>query len=83
MFLVLNSARDRVNPRVTVQSGRIKLIKNTNDPIGNLNRDLPAYSAVPQPTAPPRALRTLDGRMNKTAFNVTMFVKQCVDSYSH
>jgi hypothetical protein len=21
--------------------------------------------------------------MNKTAFNVTMFVKQCVDSYSH
>jgi hypothetical protein len=30
-------------------------IKNSNDTIGNRNRDLPAYSAVPQPTTPPRA----------------------------
>ena len=30
-------------------------IKNSNDTIGNRNRDLPACSAVPQPTAPPRA----------------------------
>ena len=29
-------------------------MKNTNDPIGNRTRDLPACSAVPQPTAPPR-----------------------------
>ena len=36
-------------------------MKNSNDIIGNRNRDLPACSAVPQPTAPPRAtlLRTL------------------------
>jgi hypothetical protein len=29
--------------------------KNSNDPIGSRTRDLPACSAVPQPTAPPRA----------------------------
>ena len=31
-------------------------MKNFNDTIGNRTRDLPACSAVPQPTAPPRAL---------------------------
>jgi hypothetical protein len=30
-------------------------MKNPNDIIGNRTRDLPACSAVPQPTAPPRA----------------------------
>jgi hypothetical protein len=35
------------------------LMKNTNDTIGNRNRDLPACSAVPQPTALPRAPRWL------------------------
>jgi len=30
-------------------------MKNSNDIIGNRTRDLPACSAVPQPTAPPRA----------------------------
>jgi len=30
-------------------------MKNCNDTIGNRTRDLPAYSAVPQSTAPPRA----------------------------
>jgi hypothetical protein len=34
---------------------RIMSIKNSNDTIGNQTRDLPACSAVPQPTAPPRA----------------------------
>ena len=38
---------------------RIKSIKNFNDPIGNRNRDLPACSAVPQPTAPRRAPREI------------------------
>jgi hypothetical protein len=33
---------------------RIISIKKPNDPIGNGNRDLPACSAVLQPTAPPR-----------------------------
>jgi hypothetical protein len=36
-------------------AGRIMYIKNFNDTIRNRNRDLPACSAVPQPTAPPRA----------------------------
>jgi hypothetical protein len=31
-------------------------MKNSNDTIENRNRDLPACSAVPQPTVPPRAL---------------------------
>ena len=30
-------------------------MKNSNDTIGNRTRDLPTCSAVPQPTAPPRA----------------------------
>jgi hypothetical protein len=30
-------------------------MKNTNDTIGNRTRDLPTCSAVPQPTALPRA----------------------------
>jgi hypothetical protein len=29
-------------------------MKNSNDIIGNQTRNLPACSAVPQPTAPPR-----------------------------
>jgi len=36
-------------------AGRIMSMKNSNDIIVNRTRDLPACSAVPQPTAPPRA----------------------------
>jgi len=32
-------------------------MKNSNDIVGNRTRDLPACSAVPQPTAPPRVRR--------------------------
>ena len=32
-------------------------MKNSSDAIGNRTRDLPNFSAVPQPTAPPRAPR--------------------------
>jgi len=35
-------------------------MKNSNDIIGNRTGNLPACSAVPQPTAPPRA----PGKMN-------------------
>jgi len=34
-------------------------MKNSSDTIGNRTRDLPTCSAVPQPTAPPRALHSL------------------------
>ena len=37
-------------------------MKNSNDTIGNRNRDLPACSEVPQPTAPQRGLEFDDGR---------------------
>ena len=36
-------------------AGRIMSMKNSNDTIGNRTGDLPACSAVPQPTGPPRA----------------------------
>jgi hypothetical protein len=36
-------------------AGRFMSMKNSNDTIGNRTRDLPACSAVPQPTAPPAA----------------------------
>jgi len=36
-------------------AGRIMSMKSFSDNIGNRTRDLPACSAVPQPTAPPRA----------------------------
>jgi len=34
-------------------AGRIISMKNSHDPTGNRNRDLPACSSVSQPTAPP------------------------------
>ena len=33
---------------------KIKSMKNPNNTIGNRNHDLPAFSAVPQPTSPPQ-----------------------------
>ena len=36
-------------------AGRITRLKNSRDTIGNRTRDLPACSAVPQPTALPHA----------------------------
>jgi hypothetical protein len=36
-------------------AGRIMLMTNSSDAIGNRIRDVPTCSAVPQPTAPPRA----------------------------
>ena len=35
-------------------AGRIMSMKNSNDTIGNRTRSLPNFSAVSQPTAPPR-----------------------------
>ena len=36
-------------------AGRIMSMKNSNETIGDRTRDLPACSAVPQPTVSPRA----------------------------
>jgi len=41
-------------PQGQSAAGRIMSMRNTDDNIGNRTRDLSTYSAVPQPTAPPR-----------------------------
>ena len=59
IFLVLISVRGWVNPQGHSAAGRIMSMKNSNDTIGNPNRDLAVCSAVPQPTALQRALVSL------------------------
>ena len=44
--------------------GRIISIQNSSDTIGNRTRDLPTFSAVPQPTAAPCTLFTLQAERN-------------------
>ena len=52
-------------------------MKNSNDTIENRTRDLPDCSAVPQPTAPPRAphniLHTL--KRKKTNWSDNIFLR--------
>jgi hypothetical protein len=54
ILLVLDSVRAESTPG-TYAAERIMSMKNSSDLIGNRTRDLQACSAVPQPTAPPRA----------------------------
>jgi len=49
------------HPQDHSAAGRIMSMKNSNDNIGNRTRDLPACSAVPQPTEPLRAPVTTVG----------------------
>ena len=51
-------------------------MKNTNDTIGNRIRILPTCSAVPQPTAPPRAPK---GRWNYPKFDQNAIVNRRVE----
>ena len=43
-------------PQRHSEAGRFMVMKKSIETIGNRTRDLPACSAVPQPTAPPRVL---------------------------
>ena len=55
IFLVIISFRFWVDPRALVEPVGLCQWKIPMTPIGNGTRDFPACSAVPQPTAPPRA----------------------------
>jgi hypothetical protein len=44
-------------------------MKNSNDIIGNRTSDLPACSAVPQPTTPPRAPTYISGHIKTEIFD--------------
>jgi hypothetical protein len=56
-----------VNPR-TLRRQEWLSMKNENDTPGNRTRDLPACSAVPQPTAPPRNSSLMDLMTEGTEF---------------
>ena len=65
-------------------AGRIMSMRNSNDTIGNRNRDLPAYSAVPQPAAPPGTplLRELKNKMNIRKSKQQEDYEKCVTTNS-
>jgi hypothetical protein len=49
-------------------------MKNSSDTIGNRNRDLPACSTVPQPTAPPRTPVASGNATNKDTKLITLMI---------
>ena len=53
--LVIISVRGWVDPRTIVRPEGLSHLNISKDPTGNRTRDLPAFSAVPQPTALPRS----------------------------
>jgi hypothetical protein len=54
-FLVLISVKSLSRPQGHSTAGRIRPTERSNDLIGNRNRELPAFSIVPQPTTLLRA----------------------------
>jgi hypothetical protein len=62
IFLVLISVRGLSQPQSHSVTERIMSMIKSIDNVGNQTRDFPACSAVPQPTAPPRA-PTLIGKI--------------------
>jgi hypothetical protein len=62
-------------------AGRVISMKNSNDTIWNRTPDLPACSAVPQPTAPPDVTNFRAGSNNISKSNgelVFVTKKTCV-----
>ena len=54
----------------SIAAGKIKSMENSSDPIGNRTRELSACSAVPQPTASPRACIVIKIRFMVTSFSM-------------
>jgi len=52
-------------------------MKNSIDTIGNRTRDLPTYSAVPQPNALPRAPTNISTEYFKHAAHSPFFSSKC------
>ena len=52
------------------------LMKNSSDTIGNRTRNLPACSAAPQPTVPPRTPRCTVRVQNSQGFSNDISVRQ-------
>ena len=80
IFLVLHFCQRLSQPQGHSAAGRIISMKNSNDTIGNRTRDLPACSAVLQPTAPPRAPSTYSSSSNLRLAPLLkgIFEKKCV-----
>jgi hypothetical protein len=53
-------------------------VKNSSDNIGNRARDLPACSAVPQPTAPPRTPLLYVIQFNFSFISVYVLQNTCI-----
>jgi hypothetical protein len=53
IFLVLIAVKRLSQPQGNSAAGRIMSMKNSSDTNGNRSRDLPTWTTVPKPTAPP------------------------------
>jgi hypothetical protein len=75
IFLVLISFSDWVNPTAMVRPEELRQRKNTNDTTGNRTSDLPACSAVPQPTAGCLAWNLYENGKDRLWFNCRFFLQ--------
>ena len=71
-------------PKCHSAAGRIMSMRSSNDTIGNRSRDIPTFSAVPKPNAPPREIQSgfyidlilldLNGLFNLATENFVIYI---------